>query len=438
MRGLRERLRALRAHGVARDTGFAAALDALQLLVMLLSFTLLGKQLGPTVFGAYAALYALVGILGGFVYSGPGLAVVQSLVRDGLDLRRAVASYLGLVLGLGVLASGVGLLVATLTVPSLGPAVLLSFLLAELVAFAGIELLASVVYAREGVAVAARYRVLPLLTKLVVLLGLAGTGQLTIGHLGLAYLVVYPLLLVGVAVSVGRRYGQRLRPGRPERVHLRSSVLYATTVSAVSLQNDGDKIVLSASRSGADTGLYAAAYRLVLMGMVPLRALLSASHRHFLEHDAAARGQHVTRALRFSMLGFGYGVVFFAALWTAAPLVTVLLGDAYDGAVPMLRALAGVVAVRSLAEFGLNGLLGFGRVGLRTAVTVAASATALVLYVVLVPRYGWQGAVVGTYASEVVLGVLAWVALVRLQRRHDAALQTPVDGVPPASRASVA
>ena len=417
------RLQRLRHDVVARDTVWATGLEGLQLAVMLLSFTLLGKQLGPVGFGAYASMYALIGILGGFVYSGVTLAVVQHLVRDKDDLNRVITSCLGLVLLAGLGGAVIGTAVGQYTVPGVSFRVVACFMLAELVGTASIELLAAAVYARDGVAVAARYRVVPLLTKLVTLLVLYATGQLTIAALGVAYLMLYPVMALGVGVAVGRRYGVRIRPGRPSSAHLRSSGLYSTTISAINLQNDGDKVVLGAAKLGAEVGLYAAAYRLVLMGMVPLRALLNASHRRFLEHDPAARNQHLRRAMTFSAIGSAYGIVFGVALFAAAPLVTVLLGDAYQGAVVMLQVLAPIVAVRSFAEFGLNGLLGFGRVGVRTTATIIAAGTAIALYVVLIPTLGWKGAVIGTYASELLLAGLAWAALIRFQLQHNAELE---------------
>ena len=431
-----DRVRRLRADGIARDAVWGTGMEALQLAVMLLSFTLLGKRLGPSGFGDYAAMYALIGILGGLVYSGVTLSVIQHLVQGQQELAAVLRSSLGLVLAAGTAAVVLGAAVGQVTVPGVSVLVLVSFLLAELLGTATVETLAAAVYAREGVAVAVRYRVVPLVAKFSVLLLLFAADRLTIAALGTAYLIMYPVIAVGTAVAVGRRYGTAVRPGRPSLEHLRSSGLYSVTISGLTLQNDGDKLVLSANRAGAETGLYAAAYRLVSFGMLPLRALLTASHRRFLEHDPGQRGQHVRRAVRFSAVGVAYGVLFAAGLALVAPLVTLLLGPEYADAVPMLRALALVVAVRACAEFGLNGLLGFGRVGLRTVVTLVAAATALLCYVLLIPLYGWRGAVAGTYVSELVLAGVAWSALVVQQRRHDAALARPAR--PPAEQPAAA
>ena len=70
------RLRHLRADGMARDTVWATGLEGLSLSVTLLSFSLLGKELGPEGFGAYASMYAIIGILGASVNVGVALSTV--------------------------------------------------------------------------------------------------------------------------------------------------------------------------------------------------------------------------------------------------------------------------------------------------------------------------------------------------------------------------
>jgi O-antigen/teichoic acid export membrane protein len=92
----------------------------------------------------------------------------------------------------------------------------------------------------------------------------------------------------------------------------------------------------------------------------------------------------------------------------------------------MLRVLALLMAVRAVGEFGLNGLLGLGKVGVRTVLTGACAVLALALYIVLIPVWSWRGAVVGTFTSEIVLATGAWAALLYHQRRHDASLPARV------------
>ena len=424
-------LRHLRTDVIARETLWASGLEAVSLTVTLLSFSLLGKQLGPEGFGAYASMNAIIGILGGSVSAGVALSTVQYLVRDRQELSSVVRSSLGLVGTAGLAAALLGTVVGDLTIPTVPVSTILTFMLAELFGTAAMDVMTSVVYGRDGVAAGARYRVVQLSAKLLVLVVLFTTDRLSLSALGLANLVTYPTVALLMAVVMGRRYGISVRPGRPRMPHARNSALYSTGISASVMQTDGDKVVMTAANVGADTGLYAAAYRLVSLGMLPSRSLLAASHRRFLEHDETARGQHVRRALRFSMAGSGYGLAFAALVAVFAPLITVVLGDEFRGSVTMLRALALVAAVRPLADFALNGLLGLGKVRLRTILTVSGAALALALYVVLIPRFTWRGAAVSTFVTEITLAVAAWVALVHHQRRHDAALPAQGDGPAP-------
>jgi len=127
----------------------------------------------------------------------------------------------------------------------------------------------------------------------------------------------------------------------------------------------------------------------------------------YLRHsDPAAADRMVRRS--FFVMG-GIGATFSLVAFVAAPLlVRLLLGSAYDAAIPILRALAVLPFLVSLT--GVLGIFwavpsGHERGLLKAA--LAAGATNLVLAVLLVPRYGSVGMAIAAVAAEtVVLGVL--------------------------------
>ena len=61
-----------------------------------------------------------------------------------------------------------------------------------------------------------------------------------------------------------------------------------------------------------------------------------------------------------------YGVVFAVFGVIAAPMITLIVGDEFEGSVTIVRWLAPLVLLRSLAIFPLNGLMGLGYTRLRT------------------------------------------------------------------------
>ena len=219
--------------------------------------------------------------------------------------------------------------------------------------------------------------------------------------------------------SVGLQYGFRLLPGRIRGRHLRSNVMYSAAISADAVGNDGDKVVLAANRYVVDTGLYAAAYRIIGLGMVPVGALVGASHKRFLENEVGRRREHLDLALRYSVAAGGYGILFAVGAFLTAPLFPKMMGNEFEGSVTILRWLAPIVFLRAIGIFSLNGLMGLGKVGLRTALISANAAFGVVLFILLIPGRGWEGAVIASLICEAMQVVMTWTALVVCQRRAD-------------------
>jgi O-antigen/teichoic acid export membrane protein len=222
-----------------------------------------------------------------------------------------------------------------------------------------------------------------------------------------------------VLLRAGRSTQIRVTPGAIERGHLKSAAFYSLGISGLSLQNDGDKTVLP-KYHGADAGLYAAAYRIVQFGLVPISSLLSSSLTTFMDHDEQAEGQHVRRTFRFTLVAAAYSVLFGLLIYVLAPTITESrFFEDYRDATSIIRWLAPFILARAVVMFAINGLLGLGRTGERTAILVGGGILSLGLYLALIPTYSWKGAIAGTLVSETVVGATAWVLLLYYQRKHD-------------------
>ena len=71
--------------GTLADGVAGLALELVSLTATLVSFTLLGRQLGPTEYGGLVAMYSLIGIAICLAYVGPGLALLQVGMQKNLD-----------------------------------------------------------------------------------------------------------------------------------------------------------------------------------------------------------------------------------------------------------------------------------------------------------------------------------------------------------------
>lgn len=410
-----------RARGGGQTTAslWGFGLELTTLVGIAMSFILLGRTLGPAGYGGYASLYAVIGPLVTLAASGVTLALLQHAIRDGEPLGETARSCVSLALSIGTALTFVGGAIAFAIVNALTTAAIVSILLTEFVTTPLIFIAAGTTQAGDSYIGAAKIRLQYAVGRIVLLVILFATDNLTVTALGVTQLILSGTLGVISLRRVGRRFGFSSLPGRIHFRHLKTDVIYSAAISAYALQNDGDKTVLAANKFVVDTGLYSAAYRIVLLGMVPVSSVVEVSHKRFLEHGEGS-GHHLRLAFRYGALTAAYGLVFMAAILVGAPLLPVILGDEFEGSVEMLRWLSPLILLRVLAIFPLNGLMGIGRTALRTGLIMVVAAMTMTMYIVLIPTYGWEGAVAGTLIGDGLLVICAWAFLIRCQRTVDA------------------
>ena len=407
---------------IGAESAWSFVLELATLASTVLSFALLGKSLGPAGYGAYASLYALIGPFVTLAASGSTLALLQHIVRDREHVAEASRSCLSISLLLGLLLVPACGLVAGHLVRGLTWVAIVAILATEFITSPVVQLAATTVQGGTGFIPSTKIKLVLVGLRTVILITLYALDELTVATLGVVSLSVSAVFGLMLLVSVGRRFEFSYRPGRMHARHFRSNVAYSLGISAFSFQNDGDKTVLAANRFEVDTGLYAAAYRIAQMGMLPMSSLVNATHQRFLHHEEGVKGQHLKRALSFTWVTGIYGLVFIAGVLAFAPLLPFIIGDDFEQSVNMLRWLSPLVLFRTLSIFPLNGLMGLGHTFLRTGIIICSAVVSMGLYIWLIPIYSWKGAVAGTFISEVLLITALWAALVVMQRRADDAI----------------
>jgi O-antigen/teichoic acid export membrane protein len=185
----------------------------------------------------------------------------------------------------------------------------------------------------------------------------------------------------------------------------------SSTIWAWGLHDNGDKLVMSANRLGADVGLYAAGYRLVQFGNIPVNALATSSFRSFLDPSV---GQQVKRAVRLSLVMTIYTVTAALGIIVLAPVaLPILVGHSFHGSVAMARWLAPLLVTRGILTFPGNALVGLGRTHARLAAYMSSATIGMLVYIALVPSMSWKGAVIGSYITDAVLVTTLWTTLLR-------------------------
>ena len=423
--------------GLAGDTLWSAGLDLLAVVGALVSFLLLQRVLVPAQYGSFAGLYGLATTFSAITYSGPGLALIQRRFRFGQDLNEIQASFLSLTILAGLGASVLSVVLAWF---------IIDLSLAEIVVITASELFANsiiwvgswLVQIAVGFPAMIRVRMVAALLKLVAVPVLYAAGQLTIFNLGLTYLVLYGLFALWLVARYLPSIGYTISFRWPRMDVVRSSSVFAVPLAASQVQLDGDKVALNAFNLQTDAGLYAAAYRVVLLGSMPIRVIGQAAFHRFLgEGDHTVDGYHLRRAARLTGFMFLVGVAsagaIYVVLYLLTPIIDLLIEEEFAGAKDILPWLVLFIPLMAISGTPLNALLGLGRTRERANVYLSSALVSVVLYATLIPWLGWPGAVAATLISETYLAVVSWAAMIHYQRKADDTRPAPGPAVGPAS-----
>lgn len=397
-----------------------SAIDELMLVSgSVVGLLVLVPRLGAEQYGAYAALFALMGPVTALAQSGVPLAVFDHAVRQGEPVGAVARSCLRLAVVVSAITVAPVAAVAVVLFDDLAPVTVLLLVVAEVVVQSVWVTLTAIVQVAHSYRAGATLRSAAHALRIAVVLALLAIDRVDLTWLAVA-LALTAAGRTAVVLAWFRRAGMvadgpgSTGRGRIERRHMRSAATYAAAIGATIAHTDGDKVVLEANGYRSDAGVYAAGQRVVALAMLPLNALASSSHFAVLGASAQADQRRV--ALRLSAVGAVYAAPVALLLVVAAPAVPRLLGDDFAASVDVVRMLAPVVVLRGLAVFPSNGLLALGRNSVRTGLAVVHAALAVVGYVLLVPTHSWRGAALVTLLSEALLLVSSWVALIGAQR----------------------
>jgi O-antigen/teichoic acid export membrane protein len=397
---------------LARNTAWMIFGQGSQLLIQGVYFILIGRALGREGYGAFAGTLALVFILAPFAGWGSGQILIQEVARR----REVLPIYWGNAL-LTVLVSGslftlVALGVGHWLLPGLPIQLILALALAELFFGKVIELAGHAFQALEQLRVMAWLNILIGMAKLAAAgLFLLASPHPNVSRWGFWYCGALAIAALATLAWVTRRIGWP-RPA-PSLIagSLREGWHFALGLSSATIHNDIDKTMLARLSTLEATGIYAASYRLIAMTFVPIRSLLFATDaRFFREGSAGIRGS-LAFARQLLPPAAAYGLVATLGLALAAPVLPLVLGDEYSGAVLATQLLASIVLLRSFHLLGAYTLTGAGYQRVRSAIQLVVAGLNVALNLWLIPIHGWLGAAWASLACDGLLVACYWLAV---------------------------
>jgi len=417
----------LRQNPLARNWAWSVADEGFVLVSAVVSVFLLIPRLGAANYGAWAALFALLGPCSAIAHAGIRLTILEGLVRDGQNVVSVSRSCITLALLISGALAPIVAIGGMLSIKTLPLELLMIFAVSELIVGALINSFLSIVQGVHSYAKGVQLRLGISASRILVLLLLVAVNAVSIEHLILANASML-LLAAPLVYLATRQLGLRqLLPGRIQPGHLGTTIVYGLGIGSSIVQNDSDKVVLNAFGYQKDSGVYAAGYRLVSMLMIPLAAFLSSSHFAVLE-AARSSSDQLRKAVIFTGVTMIYAIPAIGGLVLVAPLVPMVLGSEFEGSSLIMQLVAPVAVIKYVGGFACNGLLGLNRNGLRMWLLVSGAVFSVALYILLVPEYSWRGALVGTLISEIALAIGCWVSLYWCQKKAESDVPSSAGG----------
>jgi O-antigen/teichoic acid export membrane protein len=399
----------LKKSGLARDTMHLSIGQGLRLIIQAAYFVLIARSLGPTAYGAFAAVVALAAVLGPF----SGMGTPNLFIRDVRSGKREAVICWGNGLLITVV-SGSLLTVLVLVVNYLfhlktSSFIVLAVCISDLIFMKITEL------AAFGFAASNRMKDTSIQSVVVSLLRLVAIGILVLAiHPVTLSEWVWAYLASGIMGTAYAVYRGTALWGRPTlqlsslREDITEGLFFSISTSATSIYNDVDKIMLGRLSDFVSTGIYSAAYRLIDVSMTPVRSLVSAAYPVFFKKGIDGIRATYPYAKSLILKASMYGAAISFGLWICAPVLPLLLGKQYILAVSALRLLAPIPLLRCFHVFLADSLSGAGFQRTRTVIQLAVGLVNVVANLYILPRYSWRGAAWTSLACDGLLVIVFW------------------------------
>lgn len=397
---------------LARDTGVMTFGSGLRAVTQAMVFLIVARVIGVDGYGAFVAVLAIASALSGLCGLGAHVLLVRDVAWDPGSFSRSW--------GYALAALRWGIPIVFLLYLAISQAVLpgnIPFVAVILIGIAELILwpLANVaVFAYQGherMGRASRMMLPPVVARFASALVFLLVSRWFTNEPLLLWSFFYALAGVAAVLYVHRFVIRDLgRPVFPTRRQLldyvRESIPFSFWAMAERLYVDADKAMLARLASLGAAGIYSAGYRVVDLVFLPLYAMLNVAVPKFFR--AGRNGVHgaVNYVLRISLAPLAYAFAAGLLVYIFAPLLPVLLGEDYLGAVTAVRWLAWLPIITLPRLFLQYALATSGQQRTGAACVILGAIINVGLNVMWIPVWGWRGAAAATYVSEVVMSLV--------------------------------
>ncbi len=395
-----------------RNTTIVLTAKVIARLIALFTVLYMIRWLGDVRYGSFSVLVNLTAIASVLLDLGFNVLFVREGARQHNEIERYLRNVMSLRLLMSVLA--LGLLAALVSPLGLGALLLPGFVLMVLTSYA--TLLRNGLYAVQQLG----YEAAAVVVESAILLALVVYGVRTrqgVAYFVWAYAIQYGFSCVyfSIVLAVKRIAVIGWRLELPLiREWMWKGLPFALTFVLTIIYFRIDQPLIDAFRGLKEAGLYGAAYKPIeSLLFIPITFLsvvfpvLSVYHRERRQDMLDAVNRFYKALL---LLGWPASVGIFVL---AQPLTPVLLGNSFRASEPALKILALALGVAFVNNAFIGALNASDRQSSFSWAAGWSVVVNVVLNLTLIPLYGYLGASWATVATEVALGIVAWILTAR-------------------------
>jgi O-antigen/teichoic acid export membrane protein len=407
---------------IARATLRTSAVLGVRLFVQAGTLLLVARMLGPHDFGAFAGVAALAVMLGTLSTFGTHIVLLAEVSRDPQRRAGVLPFALSTTLICGSLLFALYLLLATtlLGAAGIGTSVLVALGLAELILQPLLNLPGAEHQGHGRIATSQLLITLPLALRLLA----AATVWLLhpvdpLRDYAFGYLGASALALLVATLSL-RHPWPALRDWRlPRLAELRHAAGYAVLNLTATGPAELDKTLALKLLPLAAAGVYAAGARVIGALTLPVIAMMLAALPRLFREGQVDRTRS-NRLLRWVFAAtLGYSLLLAAALWIAAPLFDLLFGPRYHGLGDTIRWLTLAVPGMALRIAAGGALMALGKPWMRVGFELGGLVVLTAAAFVLAPRLALSGIPLALACSEWTMALLGWLLISASRRSND-------------------
>lgn len=375
-------------------------------------FTLyLIRTIGPANNGVFTVAKSFVQVFLVLVWLGFDQVAIREVAKDQSKLHK----YMGSILTLRLIIAAVCYLFIVVFVFTFGESVNFNILTNEAILIYGLMLFGNVIFISWAFQAVERMHVLAVRSVLLYLLNLIGIILFVEGEgdlLVAIWIIVASFIInsVWMLVYYLKNYGlpdfkvdiKFWKPLISESIRVGLVFMVVTFYSIIGVQ------LLSYFHDDVETGIYGAAFQIVVLLLIPSGILQGAFFPQL--SKLTTRDERDVIISKYILINVIAGVFMSFSLFVFSSAIVDVLGEKYAETDLLLKYLSLTVLIQYISTSYFSPLIAWKKERTVVFANVAGLVINILVNILLIPRYGYYGAAIGTIACEfAVLSVLIYI-----------------------------